>query len=348
MSDIQRMVEGLGEQYLKWWKTTSDGKNIYGACPFHQEESEGAFYISTENGAFICHSCQARGSVYTFLKEIGAPKRLRKTVMDQIGPELVRNSKKREKIGKKDPLKDHMPIKESLLGIFDFCPKSLLEAGFSKKTLKEHEVGFDKEASRITFPIRSHEGVLMGVSGRTVVGENPRYKLYKAEDLKRFSDEYRNYDINKKNFLWRSHLVYPEVYRKKGERCQVIVVEGFKAAMWMVQNGYPLTVGLMGTYLSFMQQRLLQRLDAEILIFLDNKETAEEGVYKAGLELRKSNRVRVCVYPEWYDEGDQPDDVTKDDLTTIVNEAVSFTQWRIGYERTRPIKSRPLRTRPSA
>jgi DNA primase len=342
VSDLTRTVEGIAEQYLKWWKATSDGRNLYGACPFHQEETEGAFYMSTENGTFICHACGARGSLYTFMMEVGAPKRLRMTVMDQIGPTLVQKSNSREKIEKKDPFKQHMPIEEALLGIFDFCPKDLLEAGFTKDTLKAHEVGFDKEAQRITFPIRSHDGVLMGISGRTVIGENPRYKLYKAEDLKRFADSYKRYDINKKNFLWRSHLVYPEIY--KGEdRGQVIVVEGFKAAMWMVQNGFTNTVALMGTYLSFMQQRLLQRLNAEILIFLDNTSVGEEGVYKGGLELRKSNRVRVCEYPSWYEVGEQPDDVTADDLQTIVKEATGFNNWRRRYERTRPRRTRALR-----
>lgn len=331
MTPIKSVVESLAEQYLKWWRPTSDGKNIYGACPFHHETTEGAFYMSTETGLWICHGCQARGSLPTFMKEIGAPRRVRTVVMDQIGPELLK--KERPKIASRDQFKGHMALNESLLGVFDFCPTSLVEAGFSKDVLREHDVGFDKEAMRITFPIRNHLGVLMGIAGRTVVGERPRYKIYKEGDFARFSDRYKGYDIQKKNFLWNFHNVYPEAFH--GELSVVYVVEGFKAALWLIQHGYRSAVALMGTYLSEMQRALLQRLAADIYIMLDNTDSARKGVLDAGNRLRTGNRVLVCEYPERCWGGDQPDNLTANELKAVINEAESFNTWRKHYERSR-------------
>lgn len=331
MTQVRSVVESLAEQYLKWWKPTSDGKNINGACPFHHETTEGAFYMSTETGLWICHGCQARGSLPMFLKEVGAPARIRSVVMDQVGKELLRREK--PKIASRDQFKGHMALHEGLLGIFDFCPTALTEAGFSKAILKEYEVGFDKEAMRITFPIRNHLGVLMGIAGRTVTGEKPRYKIYKETDLIRFSDSYKGYDIQKKNFLWNFHNVYPEAFH--GELSKVYVVEGFKAALWLIQHGFQSTVALMGSYLSEMQRALLQRLAADIYIMLDNTDSARKGVWDAGKRLREGNRVLVCEYPDRCWGGDQPDNLTAAELEAVINEAVSFNTWRNFYERSR-------------
>ena len=169
----------------------------------------------------------------------------------------------------------------------------------------------------------------MGVAGRTVQNDWPRYKIYKEDDLKRFSDRYRGYDIKKKNFLWNMDRVYPEAFH--GELDHIFVVEGYKAALWLIQHGAWNTVALQGTYLSMMQRRLLQRQGGEIIIFLDNTPSAEKGVYDAGMALRSSNKVRVCIYPEECDEGAQPDDLPEDVLIETLETAVDFNKWRRDY-----------------
>jgi len=335
MIQVRSVVESLADQYLKWWKRTSDGNNINGACPFHHETTEGAFYMSTDTGLWICHGCQARGSLHTFLKEVGAPSKLRTTVMDNIGPTLSRKSK--PQLATVDQFKNHMPLSEGLLGIFDFCPVDLVEAGFSKEVLKSREVGFDKKAMRITFPIRNHLGVLMGIAGRTVIGENPRYKIYKEKDLTRFSPKYKGYEFHKKNFLWNFHNIYP--YTFHGDLNVVYVVEGYKAALWMIQHGYTSTVALMGTYLSNMQRALLQRLSADICILLDNKELAKKGAYDAGKRLSRGNRVLMCDYPENASEGAQPDNLTAAELQQTIETAVDFNKWRKTNECSQPSRT---------
>jgi DNA primase len=337
MIRVSDVVKSTADKYLKWWRMTSDGKNINGACPFHHETTEGAFYMSTENGLFICHGCQARGSFPTFLKEVGAPARVRATIMNDIGKELVKKAE-RPNLAIRDQFKGHMALNEGLLGIFDFCPTSLVEAGFSPTVLKTHEVGFDKKALRITFPIRNHLGVLMGVAGRTVVDEDPRYKIYKEEDLIRFSDKYRGYDFHKKNFLWNFHNVYPQAFH--GDLDIIFVVEGYKAALWLIQHGFLSTVAIMGSYLSEMQRALLQRLNAEIYVLLDNTHQARKGAYDAGKRLRGGNKVFICDYPLRCEGGEQPDDLSQEELEDTIFTAMKFNSWRMRYERTQSQRRR--------
>lgn len=339
MSDeVKDVVVNVAQKYLNWWKFTSDGKNINGPCPFHHETTEGAFYISTVHGAFLCHGCHAKGSLYTFLKEIGAPSRYRHDVMDMVASHLFTKAKKGLVNYHKDPFAGHMPLNEGLLGAFDYCPIDLVRAGFDEEVLKKYEIGFDKEAMRITFPIRNHLGVLMGVAGRTVTGEHPRYKIYIEKDLLRFSEKYKGYHFEKKNFLWNMDRVYNEAFH--GDLNHIFVVEGYKAALWLIQHGAWNTVALMGTYLSSMQQRLLSRMDAEVILFLDNTEGAEKGVYEAGKLLRKSNSIRVCIYPEDRERGTQPDDLSTEELQQTLVQTESFFQWRKSYEFLRSKKTR--------
>jgi len=328
MDDVSDVVEELANKYLKWWKRSSDGKNIYGACPFHSESSEGAFYMSLMNGLFICHSCQTKGSLFTFLKEVKAPRRLRESVMKSMSSQIEKRGDRKRMADIRDPFRDQMILSEAILGIFDYCPKVLLDAGFDIQVLKKYDVGFDKQNLRITFPIRNHLGLLVGIAGRTVIDESPRYKNYTGNDLAIFNEAYANHRFEKRHHLWNMHNIYPLSFRRNVEVGRVVVVEGYKAALWMIQNGFKDTVAIMGTYLSSTQQMLLQRLDAEILIFLDNTDSARKGVMDAGLRLRRSNRVRVCTYPTRCIGDEQPDSLNKNELIGVVESAQPFSKWR--------------------
>jgi DNA primase len=329
MNEVRQIIEELAGKYLEWWRPAGDGKNIQAPCPFHAESTKGAFYISITTGMFICHSCQARGSLITFLKELDAPPKLRATILNSVGDQLFSKAR-REKL-KKDALSKHTPLNESLLGLFDYCPTDLVRAGFDKDLLRKYDIGFDKQHMRITFPIRNHFGVLMGISGRTVVGDYPRYKIYKGKEFSKFSDRYPDYHFEKKYFLWNMHNVYPSAFF--GDEAEpIIAVEGYKAALWMIQNGFKNTVAFMGTYMSLMQQVLLQRINSPIFLFLDNTDSARKGVYEAGIKLREGSKVRVCNYPHHCNDGAQPDSLTNEEIKAVVKESVDWNRWRRRYE----------------
>lgn len=310
------VVEQLADRYLTSWRFTGDDE-ITAHCPFHKEKTPGGFYVNARTGMFFCHGCQASGSFITLMKELSVPVRLRSELADGLEEQRPRSARKEVFL-----FSEQRVLNEALLGVFDYCPKSLLDAGFDKELLRDHDVGVDKDACRITFPLRDIHGRLVGIAGRSTDGEMPKYKVYKEKDLTRFNPAYRGYTIKKSNYLWRMDRVYPRVFH--GATDVIYLVEGYKACLWLVQHGWEDAVALQGVYLSNVQLLQIQRLSAEVVILLDNTENARDAAYRAAERIRRTNRVRVCDYPSGMPDGAQPDDLDEEPLRRTLNEASPY------------------------
>jgi hypothetical protein len=217
-------------------------------------------------------------------------------------------------------------LPESVLGVFDYLPVDLVDAGFPEKLLREHDIGWDQRNDRITYPIRDLKGQLIGISGRsTRPGEAPKYLLYNGRriidgkevlgELGEWFPEYSNESV--RDHLWRIHLVYEDLM--SGQWDQLIVVEGFKAAMWMVKHGWHHTVAVMGTKMTEKQERLIRRFGSEVLVFTDNNEPGQEAADNWCQRLAVSSfpvyRVR---YPGHCDESAQPDSLNEQELDEVL------------------------------
>jgi len=317
-------------RHLRYIKS-SGPDDIGGPCPFHKGgmEQNPSFYISLVTGQFFCHSCKAKGTFVQFLKRFNAPP----TLIDSILELGRREESHRPKVKLGAGIGEHV-LNESLLGVFQYCPTDLVKAGFDEKLLQELDVGFDKNEMRITFPIRDLYGSLVGISGRSVTGDYPRYKVYKSKDLLRYAPDdhaviarYRAYNINNHDHLWNLHNVYPGAFY--GETDTVIVVEGYKACIWLIQQGFENVVALQGSSLTQPQGQLLGRLGTTIMLFLDNNKAGKEGTYLAGWWLRRRGlRVLAITYPEWCEEQAQPDDLEQPDILSVLNTAEDWHFWR--------------------
>jgi DNA primase len=220
---------------------------------------------------------------------------------------------------------EHNPIPESLLGLFEFVPHELEQAGFTEKLLTHFDVGFDAHHQRITFPIRDLFGNLVGISGRTVVDQYPRYKVYDYE--------YTHWGLPKReptkgSWLWNANAVYAQNYFKSRPD-PIILVEGFKAAMWVHQLGYPNVVALLGSSMTEAQQWILERLGAPVYILLDFDKAGQTKVEIIARRLARSLNTFVCLYPAGTPAGTQPDSLTEPQLTSIINTAEDFFLWSL-------------------
>lgn len=306
---VQDEVKELANQHLRHIRP-SGPDNIIALCPFH-EESQPSFAMSLSKGLYICYSCGAKGNLYTFLRDLGIPKQLIR-LKYQLLLEAAAKNMPPEPSALSASILEENPIEESFLGLFDYCPKALLDAGFTEETLSHFDVGFDMTHMRITYPLRDMRGQLMGISGRAVQDIYPKYKTY-GEEYKTWGMPHR--DLDKRKVLWNLHEIYPSLYFNSvpGE---VVLVEGFKACMWVWQSGIQNTVALLGNYLSWEHRLMLERLGATIYLFLDNNIWGTKGAVRAGDVLSKSTRVRVIQYPERLadEEKAQPDNLTPDEL----------------------------------
>jgi DNA primase len=308
------------------------------ACPFHKDgqERHPSFWVNRATGEWGCFACHVHGDdIRDLMKKIGVRGTLR---IDALLEEAKKDAKRivaREKreAKKKARLKfrGQETLPESLLGVFNWAPAEMMSAGFTEETLRQHDIGYDRERGNITFPLRDIYGNLIGISGRQPAGCHPKYKIYSGKsvvdgktrdnELGEWFPEYGN--VEPRDHLWRAWFFYEELFND--EYNQLVLVEGFKAALWMVQNGWFHTGALIGSSMSKQQEKIIKTMGADVWVFGDNDDAGQDMTYKVSRRLARSSfNVYACEYPEGYD-GCQPDD-----LAPGVIEEVLSTARRIG------------------
>jgi DNA primase len=316
--NTQQSVLEIAQRYLRGAKKAGND-NLMAFCPFHDNVNTPAFTMSLSKGVWYCFSCHVKGNLRQFLTAMEVdPTTLRLTyggLLDELrsqGPAPGHN-----------PLQPGVvaqdPLDEAILGIFHECPVDLIDEGFTEETLLKFEVGFDRLHQRITFPIRDMEGNLVGISGRTVIDAYPRYKIYE--------DEYKDFEMLprhlEKKYLWNAHLVYPEVfYKPRTRETYVVLVEGFKACMWLSQAGITNPMALLGSSMSEEQVWTLERLGAKVYIWLDNDLAGKSGCQKIGHRLSRSLDVYMVNYNE-----PQPSDVPLEEVPKLIQSAEDYHLW---------------------
>lgn len=324
--DVREEVLQVAHEYLRKVKR-SGPDNIMAVCPFHlkpdgSEERTPSFTMSLSRGVYFCHSCHEKGNLFTFLRDIGLPRSQIENRYRGLLDEAARTQP-----DPPDPLRtkiwDVDPVNEGVLGLLDMCPIDLLKAGFTEETLYHFEVGYDRWHYRITFPLRDIKGSLVGIMGRAVTTQQePRFKVYTKEYRLWHLPERKEPD--KRCLLWNAHRVYPAAYFKNPSETSIVVVEGFKAAMWLWQAGIKNVVALMGSYMSWEHGWIIERIGAPVTLFLDNDFAGRSGTTYAADCLSKSLNVRVAMYPKRlaYNSRAQPNDCTPEEAVEAVGSAI--------------------------
>lgn len=310
-------------------EATIQGDRIKGLCPFHDDHKP-SFSMSIEpgkEGLYHCWSCQASGNLAMFLRKKG----LASEAIDRVVRELpIPVRKKRYKQPNEDPV-----LPESVLGAFHSCPTTMLDAGFSMQLLEAHNIGFDSQRHRVTFPLRNVRGDLIGISGRAAYEEmEPRYLIYTEQEFPMFD----NYRRPSKNFLWNLDRV---AARRLNDETKdpIIIVEGFKVCLWLIQHGYQDTVALIGNAMTKAQKEILESLPGLFVLALDNDEAGQSGTYKTGKMLLGIPGAQVTVIdPDVLDrrEVQQLDELNGDDLDKVLSRQIPF----LSYARRKAEKER--------
>jgi len=336
--DVRTEILDIAQKYLTRVRP-SGAENVMALCPFH-EDNTASFAMNITNGVYFCHACHAKGNLYTFLRGVG----VNRATIDMQYKELIEEARSATPPGP-DPMDPGVyslkPIPEAVLGHFDgWDIPQLLNAGFRPETLRHFDVGFDKWHGRVTHPIRDLKGDLVGISGRTIYsGVKPRYKLYNKEYPTWGVPERGDWDRRK--ILYNAHNVIPALVTYPSVHAPLVVVEGFKACMWVWQLGMKNVVGLLGSYLSWEQRWILEKFKGVIYFLLDNNDPGRLGTFDAckALLLRTGGRdgrpdgstveVRVIEYPERLrdDEDAQPDCMTSDEFWEQFFAAKSHMHW---------------------
>jgi len=327
--DYRHEIMSILQSHIRFHEHQSGTTNVAAYCPFHKggKESKPSFYVyvgpPTSNklpGACFCHTCSEGWSLIGLLKKLSVPNSLIDTIRSHVEEAYPEQKRDKLEFG-------WTQLPEAVLGMFSYMPKNLLEIGFSEEVLREYEVGFDRGRKRIIFPIRNHLGELVAMSGRTVKDAWPRYKIYKEE----LSEVVGGYSFDKKAVLWGLDKFYnSRMYNDRNIDMPVVVCEGFKAALWVIQSGYPFTVAILGSYLSKEQEALLSRVANRVVLFLDNDDAGRKATHKImenqlqGLDLKAAN------YRQ--NHGKSPDDLSLTEVQAAIETALTPITWRRSNE----------------
>lgn len=292
--------------------------DLMAVCPFHtkdtgEPESTGSLAFSIQTGCWYCHTCGERGGLRTLLRKLGYS-------LSEVDEELLQYLQALAPHKPRSPLlwsgQMPNPLPEAMLGLFDtgnMLPGQMVQWGFRGATIRHFDVGYDPKHVRITFPLRDALGALVGFSGRALGDHPARYKVYGELEYEAWGAS-RYKPVEKGKLIWNYDRVYPALERIHD--ADIYVTEGFKACMWLWQQGFRNVVALLGSSMTDEQQALLERLGGVLYLFLDNDKAGRKKFSMADRLVRAGCDVRIPVYPT-----KQPDQLDRQQILSAKESA---------------------------
>ena len=214
----------------------------------------------------------------------------------------------------------------------DVRPEELVEVGLASPRTSGRGGVYDKFRARVIFPIRDQSGHAVGLGGRLLEGEGPKYLNSPATPL---------FDKSRTLYL---------IDRAKGpirRQDQAVIVEGYTDALMAHQAGFDNVVASLGTALTPGQVALLTRYAKRIVLAYDVDPAGEKagtlGVTALAELIRqlqadasgvKLEDVRVARLPD----GKDPDEVVRespDTWTSVIGAAKPLVDYLIGHHAER-------------
>lgn len=324
------------------------GANFKAPCPFHDENSP-SFVVSPAKQIYHCFGCGAGGDSIKFVMEyekLNYPEALEK-LADSYNFTLTHTDNKHNKprsqvmdklnewyqnllTTRSDALKyiKERGIYESSVEKFGigYAPDSnstinyINSQGFLlSEAIDMGVVGFDSGRSfarfieRITFPIHSANGSLVGFGGRTISGHQAKYVN---------SPETAYY--NKSRLLYAYHHAKQTLYRTK----EIIITEGYLDVIMLHQAGFTNAVATLGTALTPQHLPLLRKGDPRVVMAYDGDRAGREAALKASKLLSVGGfRGGVIIFSEEQDPADMVQKGAIDELATMIREPKPFIEF---------------------
>lgn len=301
------------------------GNSYKGLCPFHGEKTP-SFNVNSEKNLFYCFGCGAGGNAITFVSRFhslsftdavmflaeryGINVTLGKEDSKRSGiiglhEDILLETKRRLLSAEGKEAREYIAsrkfpdeiVEEFGLGYF---PLRLETEPYLKKYGKdvllasglfvEGQYGVRMRFfNRLSFPIRSITGKVVGFSGRSMDGSMPKYMNSPETEAFRKREILYNFDKAKDKI-------------KKTETC--IITEGYFDVMRMVEKGYGNSVATMGTALTKEHVDQLKRYAQEVVLLFDGDEAGFKAALKALDVFLESNFFPYAVF---LPKGDDPD-----------------------------------------
>jgi DNA primase len=327
--------EKIYRDHLESLRESGEGK-ARARCPFHSGGAP-SLRVDFESGYFRCYSgrCDVQhGNAYKFLTELGYEPDAAKELLKDAGASWTPRAHdiSFSQTRRRDPHTEVQLVPEEYLAPFKgAAPKYLVEVGFKLPVLKRFEVAWDHKAGAALFPVRDYNGNLATVVSRDP-GTDPEQKGPKyLPHFRQIRDIFPEYNVqpNPKNHIynaWRAKNYWDANDPEKW----FILVEGYKACIWVEQAGFPNVVALQGSYISGTQIQILSKMGGFLLLLLDGDEGGRNGTFYVGNSLLRRKGVNALGVAEC-PEDLSPDDLTAGELKKLLSNYEPFVNWRVQY-----------------
>lgn len=277
------------------------GANFKAPCPFHGEKTA-SFVVSPQKQIYHCFGCGIGGDSVKFVMEyekLNYPEALEK-LADLYNFTLSytdsKNNKPRSQV--MDSLNHWyatlLTSKQTALsyikerGIYEssvekfgigYAPDSNATINYIKsqsftmaEAVEMGVVGFDggrnfaRFIERITFPIHSANGSIVGFGGRTITGHQAKYVNSPETPF-----------FNKSRLLYAYHHAKQDVYKNN----EIIITEGYLDVIMLHQAGFTNSVATLGTALTPEHLPLLRKGEPKVIMAYDGDKAGRAAALKA-------------------------------------------------------------------
>ena len=329
------------------------GANFKACCPFHGEETP-SFVVSPQKQIYHCFGCGVGGDSINFVMEyekLSYPEALEKLASmynvslnyDDSNNQKKQDFKVIEEVNKfyqklfvnNKIAKDYMinrGVSEFSIEKFEigYAPSSNDTINFLKNNYfnladaKEfgiidtgHNGLYSRFIERITFPIYSINGKIVGFGGRTISGHNAKY--VNSPQTKFF---------NKSKLLYGYHIAKEDIYKRN----RIIVTEGYLDVIMLHQAGFTTAVATLGTALTKEHLPLLRRGEPQVIVAYDGDKAGLNAAFKASVMLSQGEfEGGVVIFSEGRDPADMVKDKKVEELNKIFANPTPFIPFSIDY-----------------
>ncbi|MEA3354605.1 MAG: DNA primase [Campylobacterota bacterium] len=327
------------------------GSNFKACCPFHGEDTP-SFVVSPQKQIYHCFGCGVGGDSIKFVMEyekLSYPESIEKLAsMYNVSLEYDNNFKKQD-TSLIDKVNQYY---QKLLVHNETALQYLKSRGISDFSIEKFEIGYASTSNdtveylkknflnladakefgiidsgqnglyarfieRITFPIYTITGNIVGFGGRTISGHNAKYVNSPQTKL-----------FNKSRLLYGYNLAKETIYKQKS----VIVTEGYLDVVMLHQAGFTNSVATLGTALTKEHLPLLKRGDPKIIVAYDGDKAGLNAAYKASLLLSHGDfKGGVVIFKEGMDPADMVNDNKIDQLNEMFLNPTPFIPYVLDF-----------------
>jgi len=324
------------------------GANFKAPCPFHDEKTA-SFVVSPSKQIYHCFGCGAGGDSVRFVMEyekLNYPEALEKlastynfslgyTDKKQARPrsnlmEKVNEWYQKLLLGNKTAL-DYLKergIYESSIEKFGigYAPDSQSTIRFiqeqkfpTPEAINTGVLGADggrpyaRFIERITFPIHSSNGTVVGFGGRTITGHQAKYVNSPETPF-----------FNKSRLLYAYHHAKQDIFKKK----EMIVTEGYLDVVMLHQAGFTNAVATLGTALTNEHLPLLRKGEPKIVMAYDGDKAGRAAALKASKLLSATGfSGGVILFGEGLDPADMVKNGAVEELSNLFRKPKPFIEF---------------------